>query len=190
MPSAASSLTVAAPARETTSVGDREGEVHAVDVLDACGSRAARGRRPSDARPVMCSTCQPAPSDARPRSRPIVRLIRRARRASRRSTSSVGRAASSPKKRGRLVAERGAVESLDLAAQRHADDLGAPRSGVPANATPTCRGAPRAEPVREPGLAFASWIDDGHALPARGEVGGRRRVAAEADDDVDAALAR
>lgn len=86
-----------------------------------------------------------------------------------------------------VVAQPSAVEPRDLRPQRHADELAAqPRRPV---GQPDERRPAGAEHVRHARLRVRLVDRDRHALEARGPVGGRGGVAAEADDDVDAALA-
>ncbi len=87
-------------------------------------------------------------------------------------TSRTGRRGSSPNARAPLGAGRRAVELLDLAAQRQADDPARGGSRVLAKVTPTNRVQPGAEAVRESGPGVR--LVDGDRAPARGVRRGRR----------------
>src|SRR5690606_25744508 len=80
------------------------------------------------------------------------------------------------------------IEVDDFATQRHPDDLTVCERCAFESDSDT-RGAPRSQFVREtwPGVRLVH--DVGNLLTARGDVCGRRRVPAEADDDIDIVLA-
>ena len=101
-------------------------------------------------------------------------------------TSSVGRSASSPKVRPRLVAQRGPVERGDHPADRQPDVRARARSGVSGKLVATWSVNRAPSLFAMPGSALPSCTTIGTLPPAGREVGRHRDVAAEADHHVGA----
>ena len=169
-------------------IGGGEGEVHAVGV----GEQVVAGKPGiGDALPQGAGKVQHLPSGAddrrRRREHGVVDPLRPRRAAGdeqHRTALVESERAASPRRgtragRGVSISRRSGNPTTRL-----------PRRRVLANVTPDEAGEPGAEAVRQsrPGVRLVDG--DGHLLAARSQVGGRRRVPAEAGHDIHAPVAQ
>ena len=136
--------------------------------------------------PLTCSTCTPAARRASTRSAKVV--LSRWAPSDPPVTSSVGRVSDSPKWASASSRAGGPVEPGDLAAAAACRPRWRGAAPCEANVVATYGVIRAPSRLASPGRAFCSCTTIGIPPAARGEVGGGRDVAAEADDDLGAGL--